>query len=194
MAMPSSGSIRLRDSISGIPCSSIACAVNGTVAGNCSLSSLSVIAGKTSPHCMSEFYGYSSTSPVYLTTISSFSDTDNAYCVMRIDGLTSGSVTLGTCWETFSNGGYRSCVSICMVCNGICAFGNYTCENNQVLGFCVTKTISSSDNVCYVTRVCCGVQGITGTWDTQMCIATVTGNASYYRGTPYINRSVIPAI
>jgi len=58
MAMPSSGCIALRTCITGCACSSIACAVNGSVAGNCCLSLLSTIAGKTAPHSMTEFYSY----------------------------------------------------------------------------------------------------------------------------------------
>lgn len=58
MAMPSSGCISLRDCISGCACSSISCAVAGTACSPACLSSLSVQAGKSSPHCMREFYGY----------------------------------------------------------------------------------------------------------------------------------------
>jgi len=63
MAMPGSGCIALRTCITGIACSSIACAVNGSAVGSCSLSALSVSAGKTAPHAMTEFYGYSPAPP-----------------------------------------------------------------------------------------------------------------------------------
>lgn len=66
MAMPSSGCIALKYCISGIACSSVACAVDGNITGNKSLSSLSVSAGKTTPHCMREFYGYSSGSNIVI--------------------------------------------------------------------------------------------------------------------------------
>ena len=61
MAMPSSGCIALRVCISGIACSSISCAVAGIACSPASLCGLSVEAGKTAPHAMSEFYGYTST-------------------------------------------------------------------------------------------------------------------------------------
>ena len=67
MAMPVSGCIALRTCITGINCSSIACAVNGSAVGSCSLSTLSTDAGKTAPHCMREFYGY--TSPVEINWV-----------------------------------------------------------------------------------------------------------------------------
>ena len=61
MSMPESGCITLRTCITGIDCSSIACAVNGGVVSNCCLSLLSITAGKSTPHAMREFYGYPNT-------------------------------------------------------------------------------------------------------------------------------------
>lgn len=58
MAMPASGCINLHTCITGIACSSIACAVDGNATGSKCLLTLSVTAGKTAPHSMSEFYGY----------------------------------------------------------------------------------------------------------------------------------------
>lgn len=59
MAMPTSGSIAIISAPQ--TCGSI-CAAVGTASG--SLSTLSVAAGKIAPHCMREFYGYSSVTPV----------------------------------------------------------------------------------------------------------------------------------
>lgn len=58
MAMPASGCIALRTCITGCACSSISCAVAGFACSPACLSSLSVQAGKSAPHSMSEFYGY----------------------------------------------------------------------------------------------------------------------------------------
>lgn len=59
MAMPSNGCLRLRDCITGIACSSISCGVVGIACSPASLAGLSVQAGKSAPHAMTEFYGYS---------------------------------------------------------------------------------------------------------------------------------------
>ena len=62
MAMPTSGSIAIISAPQ--TCGSI-CAAVGVASG--SLSTLSVAAGKTAPHCMREFYGYSASLTVDLT-------------------------------------------------------------------------------------------------------------------------------
>jgi len=59
MAMPASGCIALRTCITGCACSSISCAVAGIACSPASLASLSVQAGKSAPHSMTEFYSYS---------------------------------------------------------------------------------------------------------------------------------------
>ena len=58
MAMPASGCIALRTCITGCACSSISCAVAGIACSPASLASLSVQAGKSAPHSMTEFYNY----------------------------------------------------------------------------------------------------------------------------------------
>lgn len=55
MAMPASGCIAIVSAPQ--TCGSISAAVCGTAQGSC-LSALSVAAGKTAPHCMTEFYGF----------------------------------------------------------------------------------------------------------------------------------------
>lgn len=57
MAMPTTGCIALKTCLVGCACSSICVAVG--YVGTASLSAISVDAGKTAPHCMREFYGYS---------------------------------------------------------------------------------------------------------------------------------------
>ena len=58
MRMPASGCIALRTCITECAYSSISCAVAGFACTPASLSSLSVQAGKSAPHHMSEFYRY----------------------------------------------------------------------------------------------------------------------------------------
>lgn len=74
MAMPSSGCIALRECITNCTCSSISCAVTGIKQNPSSLKSLSECAGKTTPHAMSEFYGYSSIRNVDISIINDGSD------------------------------------------------------------------------------------------------------------------------
>ena len=57
MAMPASGCIAILNNTLQT-CSSIAQAVDGNVTPPKSLLTLSVAAGKSAPHCMSEFYNY----------------------------------------------------------------------------------------------------------------------------------------
>lgn len=57
MAMPTSGNIGLKYCVTGIACSSI-CVAAG-YSGTASLSAISDDVGKSAPHCMREFYGYS---------------------------------------------------------------------------------------------------------------------------------------
>jgi hypothetical protein len=58
MAMPASGSIAILNNTLQT-CSSIAVAVDGNATPPKSLATLSATAGKTAPHGMTEFYGYS---------------------------------------------------------------------------------------------------------------------------------------
>lgn len=59
MAMPASGCIGIITCPNSVACTSIAQAVDGNVTPPKSLSTLSVSAGKTAPHAMTEFYNYS---------------------------------------------------------------------------------------------------------------------------------------
>lgn len=72
MAMPASGCIGIIACPNGVACSSIAQAVDGNVTPPKSLLSLSVAAGKSAPHGMTEFYGYNPT-PKYV-------DFTNIFC------------------------------------------------------------------------------------------------------------------
>lgn len=60
MALPTTGSLSLKAAAGTTR--SIANEVDGNLTGNKSLSSLSVSAGKSAPHSMLEFYGYTSVS------------------------------------------------------------------------------------------------------------------------------------
>lgn len=63
MAMPASGCIGIITCPNSVACTSIAQAVDGNVTPPKSLSTLSVSAGKTAPHAMTEFYNYNPAPP-----------------------------------------------------------------------------------------------------------------------------------
>lgn len=56
MALPTSGDLAIKSAVG--TSRSIACAVDGNLTGDKNLCSLSLSAGKASPHCMREFYGF----------------------------------------------------------------------------------------------------------------------------------------
>ena len=125
MAMPASGCIALRTCIIGIACSSIACAVNGSAVGSCSLSALSVSAGKSAPHAMTEFYGYSPAPPTINLNIQPISVACGPYAICCCGCLQPGnSVPVGDCY--FPNYSWQLCASnitptgafVCIKCNG----------------------------------------------------------------------------
>ena len=121
--MPASGCINLHDCIVGIACSSIACAVDGNATGSKTLCTLSVTAGKSAPHSMSEFYGYAGATAVCINLGSENTLVSNACCcdvyfsvnmynrvspnVMTVCFI--GTATLDklvfSCWYTNCNGG-----------------------------------------------------------------------------------------
>lgn len=197
MAMPASGCIQLRECYVGVPCSSIACAVNYTLVGSCSLSTLSTTAGKTAPHCMREFYGYSKDPvPVYLTTTASYGDADNAYCCMRIDGIATGCAYLCTYW-LLTNGSTStySCSSICMVCNGTCVWGHYLCQNNIIVDGVHSNLIDENDSVCYIGRSICGLNGGGQYFTAIGCLCAITNViGNYCLGTPDTIITTVPLI
>ena len=160
---------------------SIATAVTSTGSG--SLSTLSAWAGKSSPHGMREFYGYSPSQNigVNLTHVSSTSTTN---CYTKITKPISVSSNYNICIEfKLSWSGLGSGGSVCLMCNGICKYG---CNINVVDCFPLFN-IDNTDNVCLCTTAVKGFQG--DSWaDSYACIHTIsTGSGSldtFYKGSP----------
>ena len=123
MGMCTSGAIGIISAPQG-GCSSICTAV-GCASG--SLSVLSIAAGKTAPHAMSEFYGYSNISALYLSNIyycDCFELSENmSQSLDCIAGMTPNTCVGTTyCWCLTKQTGLASS-SICIFCNGTCIRG-----------------------------------------------------------------------
>lgn len=159
MAMPASGCIALRTCITGCACSSISCAVNGSVVGSCSLTSLSIASGfprATAPYCMSEFYGYNPiTPPPAADVVVDFGNAllitnDTFCCVMCVPvvtaGLTSGEV-LTVCFSYGVDVGLNEYACIISKCNGIGAVTRINCTNTTGVGVFTIPNITSGCNL-----------------------------------------------
>lgn len=148
MAMCTSGAIGIISAPQG-GCSSICTAV-GCASG--SLSVLSIAAGKTAPHAMSEFYGYS-ISPIYFSNINDVKDVFYSYTLDRICGI-QPNTCVGTtyCWSLFKEN--SATVSVCIFCNGTCIRGCRVDGTATQLcsGTFAVFTQLSTDNVCICTR------------------------------------------
>lgn len=131
MAIPLSGSIGMKICPGNVACTSIAMAVDGNTTGSKSLLTLSTTAGKTSPHCMREFYGYAAISktltPVLL--ISNYTSTYQYECwqMCLCPAITSGTWTYsgGVFLETSTTLGTGSYARFRVKCNGtyVCTIG-----------------------------------------------------------------------
>ena len=124
MAMPGSGSLGILSCPGSVACTSIAQAVSGNVTPPKSLCALSVSAGKSAPHGMTEFYGYSGSKAV---SIAGLSCSENTSCMCKC-GCLSYSPARSTnecyfpsyCWflcKSTSALPVGSCVQ--MLCNGV---------------------------------------------------------------------------
>lgn len=188
MAMPLSGCIALRNCITGINCSSISCAVTGTVGPveGSSLSGMYTCAGflKGTPS-MSSFYGYSNTKPVDFTLVRAYNNCP-LYC-WRCDGIITRIMNAGDCFcntirydLTTDVGKTTACLTIdcngsnifsCSAINGVIASGSYS------------YTHRVGDSVCF----CSYVRNLTGSAldlevsETIFTITNIVG--SYCKGT-----------
>ena len=149
MAMPSSGCIALRSCITGCACSSISCAVAGIACSPASLSSLSVQAGKSAPHAMTEFYGYS---PNILSV-----NPDAALYAWNESGSTYA-VVVDVCIvpDTTFNVSWSSCSYFCVVPNqGANSMSIWACCKNISTGmYTDTLTVSASGYPTAYVNVC----------------------------------------
>ena len=165
---------------------SIACEVDGNITPPKSLCSLSVSAGKTAPHGMTEFYGYSSVKCIDFSNI-------NNNPTNRLDQIVSTpSMSAGQCysislsWGLCTNGSHSN-ASICVICNSttiyFCSVGEDANCNNTFSSF----NIDDNDNVC----VCLVVDKALGTSakadSTISSISGVVGNFCKGNNCTYIS-------
>lgn len=151
MAMPASGSIAIISAPQ--TCGSI-CAAVGCASG--SLTTLSVAAGKTAPHCMREFYGYSSgPACVTLSSINSCNNyTTLAYCLSELCtiGMGAGQCYVPTiCYvviNTPCSKAQNSCAAL--YCNGVqvCVCNN---SSTAYIDGTFTPLISYGEGWCFCT-------------------------------------------
>lgn len=157
MAMPASGSIAIISAPQ--TCGSI-CAAVGCASG--SLTTLSVAAGKTAPHCMREFYGYTpapALACVSLSSINSCTDYSNiAYCLSELCtvGMGAGQCYVPTISYAVANSiisGFRprASSSVCLFCNGVCVCGCLNVDSTYESGT-FTPLIKYGESWCFCTR------------------------------------------
>lgn len=143
MPMPASGCIALRNCISGIKCSSISCAVTGTVGpvGGSSLAEMSICAGKSAPHSMSEFYCYSSGIGVYFYKLSQTGIDGEDMMVCACYALcTTATMPVGHCYNICLNWSITKASSIKTLPQLICV----TCNSDNVYS-CSVSTKAELD-------------------------------------------------
>lgn len=191
MAMPASGCISLRTCITGCACSSISCAVAGVECSPASLSGLSEQIGRSTPHCMSEFYGFEWKAINLCRLYSSGTDgTSNlvikCHCLYSTPALVSGEAYLLSVVANLCNSGQAagSLNFICVTCNGVCKQLCCSIVNPTI---CATPSTSfavdDNDAVIIYTCACtvntaCG--GSSGTW---VCINATVSVGPICKGT-----------
>jgi hypothetical protein len=157
MVMCASGSLGII-SAPQAGCSSISQAVDGNVTPPKSLTTLSVAAGKTAPHAMTEFYGYGGTIPVKLGLVSQ-SSTSSSCCVLtKVSGITSSSTAVSLCYcIDKSAGALTSSSCIILRCNSttLCTISMNLVAACVCTGLFSTITVTNTDvvDVCLVARV-----------------------------------------
>ena len=181
MAMPSSGAIGLKF-CTAQACSSI-CVANGYV-GTASLSSMGVAAGKTAPHCMREFYGYSAKIDVnFVQYGSSFGTNGVSTYVYRNYCLTptpaAGQTYLLCITPNIRNIGQSSGSygQVCITCN---LTQIYCCRVTSPTSACITspgalRTIDSTDCIRVYVCACATNTSCVGNICVGACIFSISG-------------------
>lgn len=188
MAMCSSGSLGIISCPQG-GCSSIAMVVDGNISGSKSLSTLSVKAGKTAPHAMTEFYGFDGMICVDLYCLSSigfdgssnyvckrhcltYSKTRNSpecYCVSLLGDLCVSDQAVGS----FAR------IDIC--CNGTRVF----CKCIIPIMVCLVSgysfVVDYNDVVVITTDACTVNTTCSGSAASRICLSNVTQICGTYR-------------
>lgn len=181
MAMPASGCIGIIACPNGVACSSIAQAVDGNVTPPKSLCALSIAAGKSAPHGMTEFYGYAPAVTKY-ADFTCISCTGNNTAIARAcssldvsPAMVSGEYYCPTfCWWLTSDIDYGlmtlftvarngSTVCTCSASPGDYCFGSFS--------MCVAQ----GDTVCITTcaRVTTGNMGVAN--ESYICLHSMAG-------------------
>lgn len=178
MPMPASGSIAILNNTLQT-CSSICASVLGD--REC-LSVLSIIAGKTAPHCMSEFYSFcreTSYKAVGLNQIS-VAGTNGTATTCRTDCICSNPAmstdqcyTITICHCLCANTCTGSQSFACGCCNGV---GVYSCTRPNILGavsFSCSFPVVAGDTICV--KICSihPIPGGTGISCAFVCITSV---------------------
>jgi len=187
MAMPASGSIAIISAPQ--TCGSI-CAAVGLASG--SLSALSVAAGKTAPHAMSEFYGYSPAKDVNFTQYYYNGGDGGTLSCSCTCTITSSAMAVGECyclctgWNlcvNFFNGSGYACIQI--TCNGVQVM---CCCINSV-GYCANGTFLRTVDYNDVIRIINRANGGDGyPIRSQICIAAIGSiSGTFNRGTTCCN-------
>ena len=191
MAMPASGSIAIISAPQA--CGSI-CAAVGVASG--SLTTLSVAAGKTAPHAMTEFYNYSPAKDInfcqyYYNGGDGGGNSCSCTCTYSTPAMVSPE---SYCLCTF----YNLCVDfsqspsalacICITCNGVGVL--YCCVNYST--FCAnaafSRTVDYNDVIRIINRAYTNVLGCSGGVRSQICISTIVPiSGSFDRGTTCCN-------
>jgi hypothetical protein len=183
MAMPASGTIAIISAPQ--TCGSI-CAAIGCASG--SLSTLSVVAGKTAPHAMTEFYGYTNTyKQIGLCNISAAgtngtSSRCSTDCICSNSAMVAGQCyTITLCHTMCANTCTGSLSCIIVYCNGS---GKYSCSrsntNCATVTFSCSFAITSSDTACIMQCAVHGVAGGTGISCACSCITSVAATLGLF--------------
>lgn len=159
--------------------------------GSGSLSALSVSAGKSAPHCMREFYGYSNIiyTSMDLVTIncSQGAVAGNWLACINGDSCSDSCYDLTVYWTTKASYHLKTTGTACLICNGICKYGHTSVGGEVDSGDWGSFRVNASDCVCFCTDA--GGFVIGSSAYASMCIKTigwVAGSSTCYsRGTHY---------
>jgi len=195
MAIPVSGSLSIKGTAG--TCRSICQAVvDGGGGASGSLSTLSVNAGKSAPHCIREFYGYDpnpTTTCICFCTIASNPGPSTSCCNSCLKRTPTASV--GNCFnanfclyinvvpDSEFGGTAMGCVRL--ICNAITVFScQIACTTNQSWVCAYSRNVDYNDTFCMITCASdCGFLG--GFASARICLCSITTiSGSYARCTP----------
>lgn len=161
---------------------SIACEVDGNVTPPKSLCSLSVSAGKTAPHAMTEFYGYSNYKCIEFNNLSG-TPTESYDEIISSPSMSAGECyNISLSWSLCTVGS-KSNACVYVYCNGTTKYSCAATSDQSCSGTFSTFTIDDNDNVCTCIHACKGLGGTCAR--ASISISTVTGVVgSFCKGSP----------